>query len=254
MREKRLLFSILWRSFFIQAIWNFERLQNIGFAYGLMPLLKSLYPDKEKRKEALIRHIGFFNTHPYMVNIIFGLVSTMEEDKENGKAVTGDEIVTLKHNMAGPLAAVGDTFFWATWRPFCAILSVSLVLIFFRSRNFYGTWLAPVVFLAVYNLLHIPFRYWALRISYHLRNRVVDIIAELEFQYAVDMVRLAGLIVLIVVFLIYMGLFSSNAFERVVYVAVFLLATMLSCLRLSPAIIFFGVILLSIGIVWLRGY
>lgn len=252
MKEKRLIFSMLWRSLFIQSIWNFERLQNIGFVFGLSPLLKSLYPDPVKRKEALIRHCGFFNTHPYMVNIIFGLVATLEEDKEHGKDVSSEEIVTLKHNMAGPLAAIGDTFFWATWRPFCAILAVSLVLFFFRTRNFYGTWLPPLVFFVVYNLLHIPFRYWSLRISYDLRNRVVDMIAGLEFQYAVDMVRLAGLVVLLIVFGIYMGMFSSNMFERVVYVAVFLLATMLSCLRLSPAIIFFIVILLSIGIVWVR--
>lgn len=253
MKEKRVILSMLWRSLFIQAIWNFERLQNIGFAFGLLPLLKALYPDREKRKEALVRHIGFFNTHPYMVNIIFGLVATMEEDKVSGKPVTDDEIVVLKHNMAGPLAAIGDTFFWATWRPFAAIISVSLVLLFFRSRNFYGTWLAPVTFLVIYNALHVPFRYWSLKISYHLRNRVVDIIAELEFQSAVDMVRMAGFIILLIVMALYFWLFSSNLFEKAAYILAILIATVMGCLRLSPAIIFYAVILLSFGLVWLRG-
>ena len=62
--------NIFLRTFFLQALWNFERLQNVGFLYILYPVLKKLYPDKEKRKEALLRHIGFFNTNPYMVTII----------------------------------------------------------------------------------------------------------------------------------------------------------------------------------------
>jgi PTS system mannose-specific IID component len=254
MKEKRIIFSMLWRSLFVQAIWNFERLQNIGFAFGLLPLLKTLYPDREKRKEALIRHTGFFNTHPYMANIIFGLVATMEEDKVNGGPITDDEIVVLKHNMAGPLAAIGDTFFWATWRPFVAILTTGLILIFFRYRSFYGTWFAPVVFLTVYNILNVPFRYWSLLVSYHQRSRVIDLIAELEFQFAVDMVRLAGFIVLLIVVALYFWLFSANMFETASYILAILVAMVMGCLRLSPALIFYAVILLSIGLVWLRSY
>ena len=47
---------IFLRTFFLQALWNFERLQNVGFLYILYPVFKSLYKDKEKRKEALLRH------------------------------------------------------------------------------------------------------------------------------------------------------------------------------------------------------
>ena len=38
---------IFLRTFFLQALWNFERLQNIGFLYILYPVFKSLYKDKE---------------------------------------------------------------------------------------------------------------------------------------------------------------------------------------------------------------
>ena len=71
---------IFLRTFFLQALWNFERLQNVGFLYILYPVFKSLYKDKEKRKEALLRHIGFFNTNPYMVNIIIAMVINAENN------------------------------------------------------------------------------------------------------------------------------------------------------------------------------
>ena len=69
--NKKIIFL---RTFFLQALWNFERLQNVGFLYILYPVLKNLYPNKEKRKEVLLRHIGFFNTNPYMVTVIVAMV------------------------------------------------------------------------------------------------------------------------------------------------------------------------------------
>ncbi len=71
---------IFLRTFFLQALWNFERLQNIGFLYILYPVIKSLYKDKEERKKVLLRHIGFFNTNPYMANIIIAMVINAENN------------------------------------------------------------------------------------------------------------------------------------------------------------------------------
>ncbi|MGA2090005.1 MAG: PTS system mannose/fructose/sorbose family transporter subunit IID, partial [Endomicrobiales bacterium] len=48
------LYSVFLRSFALQAVWNFERMQNVGFAYALMPVLNVLYPDPAKRSEALL--------------------------------------------------------------------------------------------------------------------------------------------------------------------------------------------------------
>jgi PTS system mannose-specific IID component len=69
-------------------------LQNIGFLYVLYPVFKQLYPDKEKRKAVLLRHIGFFNTNPYMANIIFAMVINAEKSIADGdeKSVKKPEI------------------------------------------------------------------------------------------------------------------------------------------------------------------
>ncbi len=54
--------SVAWRSTFLQASWNYERMQNLGFAYAMMPALKKLYKNKEDRAAALTRHMEFFNS------------------------------------------------------------------------------------------------------------------------------------------------------------------------------------------------
>ena len=35
--------KVWWRSTFLQGSWNYERMQNLGWAYSLIPALKKLY-------------------------------------------------------------------------------------------------------------------------------------------------------------------------------------------------------------------
>ena len=62
-----------WRSTFLQGSWNYERMQNGGWAYSMIPALKKLYTTKEDRAAALKRHLEFFNTHPYLAAPILAL-------------------------------------------------------------------------------------------------------------------------------------------------------------------------------------
>lgn len=61
-----------WRSFPLQACFCYERMQNVGFAYQMVPALKKLYPDKKEASEALKRHLAIFNTTPAIVSFITG--------------------------------------------------------------------------------------------------------------------------------------------------------------------------------------
>ena len=45
--------SVMLRSQFLQGSWNYERMQNGGWAYSLIPALKKLYPKKEDASAAL---------------------------------------------------------------------------------------------------------------------------------------------------------------------------------------------------------
>ncbi|WP_303032261.1 PTS system mannose/fructose/sorbose family transporter subunit IID, partial [Dubosiella newyorkensis] len=64
--DKKERMQVAWRSTFLQGSWNYERMQNGGFCYAMIPAIKALYKNKEDQVAALKRHLEFFNTHPYM--------------------------------------------------------------------------------------------------------------------------------------------------------------------------------------------
>lgn len=39
--------KVWWRSTFLQGSWNYERMQNLGWAYSLIPAIKKLYTKKK---------------------------------------------------------------------------------------------------------------------------------------------------------------------------------------------------------------
>ena len=86
--------KVWWRSQFLQGSWNYERMQNLGWAYSLIPAIKKLYTNKEDQAAALKRHLEFFNTHPYVAAPIMGVTLALEEEKAKlvaeGVAVADD--------------------------------------------------------------------------------------------------------------------------------------------------------------------
>ena len=124
--SKRDRLSVFWRSTFLQGSWNYERMQNGGFAYSLIPALKKLYTTKEDRASALKRHMEFFNTHPYLASPILGVTLALEEERANGAPVDDVTIQGVKVGMMGPLAGIGDPVFWFTVKPIIGALAASL--------------------------------------------------------------------------------------------------------------------------------
>jgi PTS system mannose-specific IID component len=251
-KSEKFIVDIFWRSFFLQALWNFERMQNVGFVFALMPLLKALYPDREKRKKAILRHMEFFNTNPYMVNIIFGLVSSMEEEAVERNSEEFKDIDAIKINTAGPLAAIGDKFFWATWRPFCALVSIVLIFVFYYDQSFDGTWLAPLFYIVFYNIFIFPFRFWSLIVGSRFRTRIIKIIAGLEFKYLTDIVRYAGVALLIGTVIFYLIFFAHSVKMLMIFMTVFALSVLLSTIRLSSGMITYIVVGLCVVLAWFK--
>ncbi|MCL6720269.1 PTS system mannose/fructose/sorbose family transporter subunit IID [Klebsiella sp. T2.Ur] len=61
------------RSNLFQGSWNFERMQALGFCFSMVPAIKRLYPENnEARRQAIKRHLEFFNTHPYVAAPVSG--------------------------------------------------------------------------------------------------------------------------------------------------------------------------------------
>ena len=104
--------SVALRSTFLQGSWNYERMQNGGWCFAMIPAIKKLYTTKEDQIAALKRHLEFFNTHPYVASPVIGVTLALEEDKANGAPVEDSAIQGVKVGMMGPLAGIGDTLFW----------------------------------------------------------------------------------------------------------------------------------------------
>jgi PTS system mannose-specific IID component len=213
-------------------------MQNAGFLFAIMPALKRIYPDKEKRLAAMKSHNGFFNTHPYMANIIMGLTVALEEESSSGK--TGaEDVQTFKSNIAGPLAAIGDSFFWATWRPFCALLVVSLILIYSDFMGDFASLGAIAAFLVLYNSLHFAVRYAGLKRAYDMKTKILKTIAVINTQKMTDTIRAAGIAVTAATVVLYAIIRLGAVFPAVVFAALFLISAALARKSVSPSKLFY---------------
>lgn len=180
--------SGLWRSLLLQGAWNFERLQNIGFAFCMEPALRELYKDPRERAQALRRHLELFNTHPYMAGYVLGATMRAEEEAAAGRS-SGDQVSAIKLGLTPALAAVGDSFFWATLRPAAAVISVAWL---WMAPSPYDL-AAPLVFLGAYNLPGIWLRLHSLQAGYDKGTEVAVHIAALRLPAVTEGLRLAAL-------------------------------------------------------------
>lgn len=93
-----------------QICFNYETMQSCSVVYALGPCLEKLYKDKpEQLKSALKTHFQFFNTQPWMGNVILGAALAIEEaGEENAYEAAG----AIKTSLMGPFAGLGDSIFF----------------------------------------------------------------------------------------------------------------------------------------------
>jgi PTS system mannose-specific IID component len=163
---KRDRISVWFRSFFIQGSWNYERMQNGGWAFAMIPAIKKLYKTKEDRAAALERHLEFFNTHPYVASPILGVTLALEEERANGMAIDDITIQGVKVGMMGPLAGIGDPVFWFTVRPILGALGASLAM----SGNILG----PIIFFLAWNIIRMAFTWYTQEFGYKAGSRISE--------------------------------------------------------------------------------
>ena len=156
--------KVWWRLTFLQGSWNYERMQNLGWAYALMPAIKKLYTTKEDRAAALERHLEFFNTHPYVAAPIMGVTMALEEERANGAEIDDTAIQGVKIGMMGPLAGVGDPVFWYTVRPILGALGASLALA--------GNIMGPIIFFLGWNIIRMAFLWYTQEVGYRAGSNI----------------------------------------------------------------------------------
>ncbi len=158
--------SVWWRSTFLQGSWNYERMQNGGWAFSMIPAIKKLYKTKEDRAAALERHLEFFNTHPYVASPIIGVTLALEEERANGAPVDDVTIQGVKVGMMGPLAGIGDPVFWFTVKPILGALAASLAM----SGNILG----PIIYFLGWNIIRMTFMWYTQEFGYKAGSKITE--------------------------------------------------------------------------------
>lgn len=172
--------KIFLSSLLIQSSFNYRGMQNLGFAFSLLPLARRLAGDEVRLAALLTRHLQLFNTHPYLSAPIIGSVARMEEDN------TGAAAVNLKNALMGPYAALGDSFFWGALKPLAAVFGVLLALQEYL--------LAPLALLLLYNPGHFWVRVRGFVEGYRRGKEGIDFIRYLELPWLTGRIRWLSLL------------------------------------------------------------
>jgi mannose/fructose/N-acetylgalactosamine-specific phosphotransferase system component IID len=183
MKKRRLntlvFVRMFFRSFLIQAVWNYQSMLSIGFCFALVPVANRLFKDRQKRIEFYNRHLNFFNAHPYFSSFALGAISRVEEDMALEKKDEYIKVDRLKNALMGPLGAIGDQLVWATLKPASILVCLLAVLLI----DVYETKIVFLfVLLVVYNIPHLYIRIFGIVKGYQAGFDVYKILKIERFR------------------------------------------------------------------------
>ena len=157
--EKKEFMSGFWRSCCLQGCFNYERQQGLGFGYAMIPHLRRIYKDDpEGFKEAMKRHLVFYNITPQCTTFVQGIAVAMEEEAASNPDFDASSINAIKTALMGPLSGIGDSIFWGTLRTIGLGVGISFCM--------QGNILGPILFLLIHNIPHWFVRYKGLQVGY----------------------------------------------------------------------------------------
>lgn len=182
----RALVSACARSVFLNGLLTTQRAQSLGFTFSLWPVLKSLYARRDERARAARSHLSYFSTHPYTVGVLLGVVAGLEEERARGER-SMEDVLAARSAMAGPLAAIGEGFFWNTWLPFSLAVAGVAGMAF---PNHAGD--VALMFLVLFNAPHLGARISGFYLGHRFKTQVVGTLALLRLQKAIVAVTAMG--------------------------------------------------------------
>ena len=148
------------RSNLFQGSWNFERMQALGFCFSMVPAIRRLYPENnDARKQAIKRHLEFFNTHPYVAAPVLGVTLAMEEQRANGAEIRRWRNQRYQSRFDGDRWQASATrSSGATVRPVFAALGAGIAMS--------GSLLGPLLFFILFNAVRLLTRYYGVAYGY----------------------------------------------------------------------------------------
>lgn len=161
--DKATLNKMVWRSLNLQGSFNFERMQANGWLYSILPGLQKIHTDKDDLAASMSHNLEFFNTHPFLVTFVMGIILSLEQNKVEIPTIRAVRVAAM-----GPLGGIGDALFWFTLVPITAGITAQMALD--------GNIIAPLLFLLVFNAVQFALRFWLMNWSYELGTSAIGIL------------------------------------------------------------------------------
>lgn len=175
--DKKTLNKMVWRSMNLQASFNYERMQAAGWLYCILPGLEKIHGDnKEDLKASMEHNLEFFNTHPFLVTFVMGIVLSLEQQKADISTIRAVRVAAM-----GPLGGIGDAIFWFTLVPITAGITANMAI--------NGSLAGPIMFLLIFNIVQFAARFWLMNWSYKLGSKAIEMLTAnaKEFTRAASM-------------------------------------------------------------------
>ena len=175
--DKKTLNKMVWRSLNLQGSFNYERMQANGWLYGILPGLLAIHgEDTDDLKTSMAHNLEFFNTHPFLVTFVMGIVLSMEQQKADVATIRAVRVAAM-----GPLGGIGDAIFWFTLVPIAAGIGSNMAI--------QGSLAGPIVFLALFNIVQFAVRFFLMHWSYKLGTTAIEALTAnaKEFTHAASL-------------------------------------------------------------------
>ena len=214
--------KIFLKCLFLQATQNFQCMQNVGFAWIIDKDLTRIHKNTKKIERARQRHREFFNTNPVMAPSIIGGVIKMESDNKSE-----EEIRTYKNNLMGPMAAIGDGFFWMSLKPFFSIIAVLFLI--------HGYFLGAIICIVLYNIIQFSIRAILLLSGLKEQNNVINTVTKLNLVKLGNILKVLGTAIVALVFVQYISndLFPVEIFKQNISFLIALIITIFGFLLIN---------------------
>lgn len=163
---KQDLNRIFWNIQSMSFSFNYEKLQTIGFAHCMIPVLERLYADADQatRIKAMKRHLEFYNSQVNTGALIMGVTAALEEKTTEEEK---EAVVSVKAGLMGPLAGLGDSLLKFTWLPICGSIGAAFAL--------QGNIIGPILMFLLFNIVNVGSKYFFIHYGY---NKGVDLIEQ----------------------------------------------------------------------------
>lgn len=175
--DNKTLNKMVWRSLNLQGSFNYERMQAAGWLYGILPGLEKIHADdKEDLCTSMQHNLEFFNTHPFLVTFVMGIVLSLEQQKADINTIRSVRVAAM-----GPLGGIGDAIFWFTLVPITAGITANMAI--------NGSIMGPILFLIIFNAVQFGVRFWLMHWSYKLGTKAIELLTSnaKEFTRAASM-------------------------------------------------------------------